>query len=221
MGVILGLVTDMTWPLDDIMWEEIRGGSVVDSPVAVAMLMDTQGGEDHWEDRLDPREDGAEDPGEDGAEDLGGDGEDTGEDGEDPGEDGEELREDPREVIVCLVTDITWEVIDGGTVVERTVGDGDREDLVVGGGSVVTRASKDSWASSNASAFADRAFFSAEEQASTFEKCDKNVHGKIDIWGKNWMNNILNYTVASAMSAANVINSSSLDRVIWFFLKLI
>ena len=91
MGVILGLVTDMTWLLDDIMWEEIRGGSVVDSPVAVAMLMDTQGGED---------------PGEDG-EDLGGDGEDTGEDGEDPGEDGEDLREDPREVIVCLVTDIT------------------------------------------------------------------------------------------------------------------
>ena len=90
MGVILGLVTDIT--LDDIMWEEIRGGGVVDSPVAVAMLMDTQGGED---------------PGEDGAEDLGGDGEDTGEDGEDPGEDGEELREDPREVIVCLVTDIT------------------------------------------------------------------------------------------------------------------
>ena len=107
MGVILGLVTDMTWPLDDIMWEEIRGGGVVDSPVAVAMLIDTQGGEEPGEDGLDPTEDGAEDPGEDGAEDLGGDGEDTGEDGEDPGEDGEDLREDPREVIVCLVTDIT------------------------------------------------------------------------------------------------------------------
>lgn len=50
---------------------------------------------------------------------------------------------------------------------------------------MVTRASKASWASSNASAFADRAFFSAEEQAST---------------------------VASAMSAAKVINSSSLER---------
>ena len=44
---------------------------------------------------------------------------------------------------------------------------------------MVTKASKASWASSNASAFADRAFFSAEEQASTFERCDKNVHGKI------------------------------------------
>ena len=39
IGVILGLVTDIT--LDDIMCEEIRGGGVVDSPVAVAMLMDT------------------------------------------------------------------------------------------------------------------------------------------------------------------------------------
>lgn len=44
MGVMLTLVTDIT--LEDIMWEEIRGGSVVDSTVAELM---------------DPRED-SEDP---------------------------------------------------------------------------------------------------------------------------------------------------------------
>ena len=44
MGVMLTLVTDIT--LEDIMWEDIRGGSVVESTVAELM---------------DPREDG-EDP---------------------------------------------------------------------------------------------------------------------------------------------------------------
>ena len=44
LGVMLTLVTDIT--LEDIMWEEIRGGSVVESTVAELM---------------DPRED-SEDP---------------------------------------------------------------------------------------------------------------------------------------------------------------
>jgi len=57
--------------------------------------------------------------------------------------------------------------------------------MVDGGGSVVTRASKASWAASKASDFADKAFFSASEQASTS---------------------------ASAMTAASVTSSSSLDR---------
>ena len=43
----------------------------------------------------------------------------------------------------------------------------------MGGDSVVTRASSSSMASSNESAFADKAFFSSLEQASTLERCDK------------------------------------------------
>ena len=211
MGVMLTLVTDIT--LEDIMWEDIRGGSVVES--TVAELMDPR------EDGEDPREVGEEIRGEDprevrGAKGLKVWGEDPCEDreeirGEDPREDGEEIRgedpdedaedpmelweeprevcDDPREepielgedlgeidekpleVIVSLVTDTTWEVIVGGTVVERTDGDGDWEgEMVDGGGSVVTRASKASWAASKASDFADKAFFSASEQASTFER---------------------------------------------------
>ena len=35
MGVILGLVTDITLELDDIIWEEISGDTVVESMVVV------------------------------------------------------------------------------------------------------------------------------------------------------------------------------------------
>ena len=35
MGVILGLVTDITCELDDIMWEEIIGDTVVESKVVL------------------------------------------------------------------------------------------------------------------------------------------------------------------------------------------
>ena len=35
MGVILGLVTDITCELDDIMWEEIIGDTVVESTVVL------------------------------------------------------------------------------------------------------------------------------------------------------------------------------------------
>ena len=144
MRVILGLVTDIT--LEDITWD-----------VEVALVLDTT-----WEVIMgdtvvertvdDPRED-AEDPGEVW---------------EDPLED----REEPFEVTDDLVLEMRWEVIVGGTVVERTDGDGDIEDEPVDGGcSVVTRASKALWASSNSSDFADKADFSSSEQGSTFERC--------------------------------------------------
>lgn len=84
MGVMLTLVTDIT--LEDIMWEDIRGGSVVES--TVAELMDPR------EDGEDPREVGEEIRGEDPREVRGGKVL-----GEDPLEDREEIRgEDPREV---------------------------------------------------------------------------------------------------------------------------